>query len=393
MGVAVLAVSPAGLDASDVIGWLALAIGTVSGCALILGQVEPVPFLFSITALVGAVAPIVDAPVAMALNVIVVSVLATGALLVRSLAGFWSLAALSLAAVAARPVLGLMGWESDLALSVPPSVAWIIATTAVIATALGFRSLRDQLVRRDIQQRDMNRLISSLAHHLRTPLTAVIGFGHLIAGEVGTETGHEYARRIVDHGWELSSSLDDLIIAARADANGLEMRRQPIDLRGLVEEVVSSQPGALEKLSACSVTGTAIGDPARARQILAHLVSNAVLHGGPVMSISTRTASGQVTVYVSDNGPPLEEAALERAFEPFHSESKVAQSLRRGIGLTVARILARAMGGEVELVSDHTGVTARFRLPADPQHSVTIDTAASLNGLRHSALWRASSDR
>lgn len=388
MGVAVLTVSPPGMDASDVVGWLSLAVGATSGAALLSGHVRPVPFLVAITVLVGAVAPIVDAAVAMALSAIVVSVLATGALLVPSLPRFWSLASLAVLAVATRPVLAVIGWESPLARSLPPAVAWVVATTAVITTAVSFRGLRDELMRKDRHQRDMNHLISSLAHHLRTPLTGVIGFGHLIACEVATESGQEYARRIVSHGWELSSSLDDLIIAARADANGLDMRRRPVDLYQVVEKAVSSQSGARDKLSACSVTGVAVGDPARIRQILGHLVSNAVIHGGPHMVIYSRVRGGNVTVYVSDDGPPPSPATLERAFEPFHSESKVAESLRRGIGLTVSRVLARAMGGEVELVSDHTGTTASLRLPADPQHSAVIGVTRPLNRLRHTALWR-----
>jgi len=388
MGLAILALSPSGLDASDVVGWLALGIGTASGCALYLQQVRPVPFLVAITALVGAVAPIVDFGLAMALNAIIVSVLATGALLVGSVGRFWALAALALLAMAIRPLLGIYGWENTLALSLPPAIPWVVATTALVATALSFRGLRDDLIRRERHQLDMNRLISSLAHHLRTPLTGVIGFGHLIAGEVLTETGQEYAGRIVSHGWELSSNLDDLIIAARSDSDGLEVHRRPVELRRMMEDAVSSVTGAREKLAYSSVTGVAVGDPERIRQVLVHLVSNAVVHGGPKMVIHSRIRGGNITVNISDDGPPLSDVEMDRAFEPFYSRAEMAESLSRGIGLNVSRVLARAMGGEVELASDHSGTTASLRLPADPQNSVTLGAVPQLTRRRHSMLWR-----
>jgi signal transduction histidine kinase len=388
MGMALLALSPPRMDASDVVGWLALAVGATAGCALYLGHVQPVPFLIAITVLVGAVAPIVEEGLAMALNMIVVSVLATGALLVGSVGRFWALAALSLVVMTVRPGLEMLGWHSTLALSLPPSVPWVVATTALVTTALSFRGLREGLIRKERHQLDMNQLISSLAHHLRTPLTGVIGFGHLIACEVLTAPGQEYARRIISHGWELSSSLDDLIIAARSDADGLDMRRRPVELRAVTDEVLASVPGATGKLSFCSVTGVGIGDPARIKQVLGHLVSNAVVHGGPKMVVYSRIRGRHVTLYVSDDGPPLTRSELERAFEPFYSQSKVAESLERGIGLTVSRVLAQAMGGDVELISDHSGTTASFRLPADPQHSVTLGVARHLTRLRPGHLWR-----
>ncbi len=387
MGLAVLALSPPGVDASDVVGWLALGVGATSGCALYLGYARPVPFLIAITVLVGAVAPIVDVGLAMALNVIVVSVLATGALLVGSVGRFWALAALALLAMAVRPVVGILGWDSPMALSLPPTVPWVVATTALVTTAISFRGLREELIRKDRHQLEMNRLISSLAHHLRTPLTGVIGFGHLVASETLTESGREYARRIVSNGWELSSNLDDLIIAARSDVDGLDMRRYPVDLRHAVDEVLSFVPGAHDKLSYRAVNGVAVGDPARIKQILGHLVSNAVIHGGPHMVVYSRVRGGNVEVCVSDDGPPLDDAALQQAFEPFHSQSKVAESLRRGIGLTVSRVLARAMAGDVELLSDHSGTTVTLRLPADPQRSTTMG-ARQLTRLGHSTLWR-----
>lgn len=389
MGVALLAVSPAGFDASDIVGWLALGVGTASGCALVLGRGRPVPFLITIMVLVGAVAPIVDVSLAMALNTIVVSVLATGALLVRSLPRFWAFVALALAAMAARLVLAFLGVQTVLAVSLPPTVPWMVATTSIVTTAISFRGLRDQLIRKDQHRTEMNHLISSLAHNLRTPLTGVIGFGHLVESEVLTAAGQEYAHRVVSHGWELSSCLDDLIIAARSNADGLEMLRRPVDLGQAVDQILSSVPGARDKLSYCSVRGEAIGDPTRVNHVIRHLVSNAVEHGGQNVIIHSRGRGREVTLYVNDDGPVLSDEVMSRAFEPFYHRSDNEELLGRGIGLTVSRILAQAMGGDVRLDNDHTGTTAALRLPASFDYSIPTSDTLSIFQRTHRNLWRS----
>lgn len=389
MGVALLVVSPAGIDASDVVGWLALGVGTASACALVLGRGRPLPFLIAIMGLAGAMAPIVDVSLAMALNTIVVSVLATGALMIKSLTRFWAFAALALAAMAGRLVLALLGIQTVVVPSLSPTVPWIVATTSIVTTAICFRGLRDQLIRKDQHRSEMNRLISGLAHNLRTPLTSVIGFGHLVESEVLTAAGQEYAHRVVTHGWELSTCLDDLIIAARSNADGLEMLRRPVNLRQVVDQVLSSVPGAQNKLSYCSVRGEAIGDPTRINHVIRHLVSNAVEHGGRNMIIHSRGHGHEITLYVNDDGPALSDDVLRRAFEPFYQRPDVEESLGKGIGLTVSRILAQAMGGDVHLGNDDTGTTAELRLPAAFDYSVPTSDTLSLFQRTHRNLWRS----
>lgn len=373
LGLTLLAISPAGLDAGDVVGSLAVGVGVLGSASLLLGHRRPLGHLIAVVVLVGAVSPVVDPALAIALDVLVVAVLATGAFLIRRVEGFWGFVALALVAISIHPVLSLMGWQNSMVLSVPPAVPWLVALTAVVTAAVGFRSMRDRIMLRDQYFEEVNHVVSSLAHRLRTPLTGMLGFGHLIAGEVLTDDGQDFARRIVENGWDLSATLDDLVIAARSHAGGLEMLRRPVSLGVLVNEVLDSVPGARGKLSYCSVKGTAIGDPSRVKQILRHLVTNAVDHGGPNVVIYSRTDDDGVVVSVVDDGPGLTEDDRKRAFDWYFRRSNSDNLLGVGIGLSVSRVLAEAMRGSLELTNDHSGTTATLRLPADPR---TVKTSA-----------------
>jgi phosphoethanolamine N-methyltransferase len=94
-------------------------------------------------------------------------------------------------------------------------------------------------------------------------------------------------------------------------------------------------------------------DPVRLRQIIRNLLSNRTRYGGPGHRVSTRTEGEMVLIEVADDGPPIPEDRREAIFLPFESGHDDRPSDSAGLGLSVARDLARAMGGD--LVYDHAG--------------------------------------
>jgi len=80
---------------------------------------------------------------------------------------------------------------------------------------------------------------------------------------------------------------------------------------------------------------------------------------------------------------------MSRAFEPFYHRPDVEESLGNGIGLTVSRILAQAMGGDVHLGNDDTGTTAALRLPAAFDYSIPTSDTLSLFQRTHRNMWRS----
>lgn len=118
-------------------------------------------------------------------------------------------------------------------------------------------------------------------------------------------------------------------------------------LSEVTERVLSSLGHDSIPLAGAPVTVAA--DPARVRQVVRNLVSNACKYGGREVRIETGTDGGMGFVEVADDGPGVEPADIERSFEPYeraHPLDGYPGSI--GLGLSVSRRLARVMGGNLE---------------------------------------------
>ena len=135
-----------------------------------------------------------------------------------------------------------------------------------------------------------NELIASISHELRTPLTAVVGFAQVLQDEtsgLSAEERAEMIRVIVEEGVDLANIVEDLLTAAKADDGTLTVVHVPVDLRAQTAQVLESwhrqEAGHIE------ITGSAIraiADPARVRQVLRNLISNALKYGGNTIRIN-----------------------------------------------------------------------------------------------------------
>jgi len=366
-GLGVLAVSAPGFDGTDVLSLLALAIGIGAATNIMLDRTDPVPVLVLIVILVGTTAPFVDLALAMALSGVVIGVVATGSLLIERTQGVVALIGLGLVAVAFRPALDTLGYLSVEAAPMPASAPWIVSLVALMTTALGFRALRDQLVRKDAHQARINDLVENTAYQIKTPLTAAMGFAYLLRAELGDQVGAGYADGVIRRGWEVSLGLDDLMIVSRSETSDLEILERPVDVSSALESCLDNVIGARVKLMEIDATGSVLGDPVRVKQVLRHLVSNAVLHGGGEMWIRGRAQGRVYELRIHDNGTPLDEHQREEIFEPFHRLPTIDPKAGRGVGLTVSRILSAAMGGDLRIESAPDGNTAVLLLRTAPE--------------------------
>lgn len=112
-----------------------------------------------------------------------------------------------------------------------------------------------------------------------------------------------------------------------------------------------------------------LADEERSAQVLANLLSNALKYSpsGQPVTLSVRADAGMVVFQVTDRGPGLGPSDAQRVFERFYRVDSSRSRLGggSGVGLTIARGLARAMGGEVQVTSElGTGSVFRFSLPA-----------------------------
>ncbi|MFQ5524488.1 MAG: ATP-binding protein [Acidimicrobiia bacterium] len=200
--------------------------------------------------------------------------------------------------------------------------------------------------------RSKDQLIASVAHELRTPLAAVIGFAQVLKDESGSLSEAERAEMIqliVAEGMDLSNVVDDLLVAARAESPLLAVAQVSVDLRAQAAQVLESLGReGVGRLECLGPTARALGDPSRVRQILRNLVSNALKYGGDEIRVVVTGSGSTARVAVIDNGhgvPPGEEERIFESYERAHSLPGLAPSL--GLGLTVSRELARLMGGDL----------------------------------------------
>lgn len=198
--------------------------------------------------------------------------------------------------------------------------------------------------------RSKDELIASVSHELRTPLTTLVGFARLLHDDSTPLSEGERAEMmeaIVHQSADLTNIVDDLLVAAKAKADALEVVRVSVDLRAQVAQVLETW--TREEVDHVQILGSrtsGVGDPARVRQILRNLVSNALRYGGQEIVIWIEENETWARVGVGDNGDPISDEDRERIFEPYqraHQTVGVTPSL--GFGLAVSRQLAHLMGG------------------------------------------------
>jgi two-component system, sensor histidine kinase len=230
--------------------------------------------------------------------------------------------------------------------------------------------------------------LADIAHEIRTPLTGVVALGELLAtSELGArERGWATAIKGTAEHLVLLTSL--IVDAGRADAKRLVLRRELIRPRRLLDALAASlaaraEAKGIEQTVDISATlpEAVIGDPLRLRAALENLIENAVkfTKRGSVRLAAKceRAARGKVRLIftVTDSGIGLSNAEIKRLFRPFAQASD--QIARRyggaGLGLSLAKRVAEAMGGQLTVASE-PGHGSRFRM------SVTMDRVMDAPG-------------
>lgn len=201
--------------------------------------------------------------------------------------------------------------------------------------------------------RSKNELIASISHELRTPLTAMMGFAEILYGNTSGISGVERAelmQLIAKQSGHLTNIVDDLLTAAEAEAKTLAVLRMSVNLCIQAERVLGSWHD--ENVQGVALSGgsshQAAGDPARVRQILRHLISNALKYGGATVRVSVDGDPTICRVGVHDNGSAIPLDVQGRMFEAYrHANQLPGVTASMGLGLTLSRHLARLMDGDL----------------------------------------------
>lgn len=202
-----------------------------------------------------------------------------------------------------------------------------------------------------------NRFVASVSHEIRTPLTAILGFARVIEGSNDlTEDDRKLMNSsIAEHAQEMSNLVEDLLVAARADLGQLEILNVKVDVLAQIENTLGAGGSFTTDVIVRADTPDpyALADPARVRQILRNLLTNAERYGGQDVTVTVQREDRHLYVDVADNGDGLSGDDGARIFQPYesaHMESGRTGSV--GIGLTISRQLAELMRGSLEYKYD-----------------------------------------
>lgn len=222
--------------------------------------------------------------------------------------------------------------------------------------------------------------LAAVSHDLRQPLNASLGFLDIalmgLRGEVGLSL-REDLERVRRNQQHLLALINDVLSFARIEAGQLVVRREIVPLGHVLEALpalVSPQAdakGVSLRIAACPSTLGIVGDRDRVVQVFTNLLTNAIkaTPAGGTVSIDCDPAGDVVLARVRDTGVGIPAEMRDRIFEPF---VQVTRSLSRpedgiGLGLSISRNLARAMGGELTVDSAMgEGSVFTVRLPRAP---------------------------
>ena len=209
-------------------------------------------------------------------------------------------------------------------------------------------------------------LMADLAHELRTPLSAIEGYMEgLIDGVVPAEV--ETFASVAEEAARLKRLASDLSSLSRIQEEGGVTRRVGFDLGDLASSVATRLRPQFDDQNVQLLVDTphlaVSGDPDRLTQVIVNLLGNALSYtpSGGRVKVTGRHRGGQIELAVSDTGRGLSTADLQRVFERFY-RADPASIGGSGIGLTIARGIARAHGGDVVAHSNGPGTGATFTL-------------------------------
>jgi signal transduction histidine kinase len=213
-------------------------------------------------------------------------------------------------------------------------------------------------------------MLTRVSHELRTPLSAVVGYAYVLrdGADTLTETDRiEAIRSIAEQSADLSGLIDDLLASARYELGELTIRAVSTNLRAQTSQILESWYEG----SPIEVDGEApraMADPARVRQILRNLISNAHRYGGSRIRVVLGANGDVADVQVRDDGKGIPSELQERVFGAFYRvPSSEVHPSSIGLGLAVSRDLARLMGGDLTYRREADESVFDLQLPAAPQ--------------------------
>jgi signal transduction histidine kinase/DNA-binding NarL/FixJ family response regulator len=226
-------------------------------------------------------------------------------------------------------------------------------------------------------------ILGKVAHDLKNPLGVITGRTEMMADfldsdPVSADKVRSQVQHIRQSAERLIGMVDTLLADAMADALNISIRREPIDMTALVQEVIEASRPLLDRkqqrIEIETLESRAVsGDPDRLREAIDNLVSNAIKYSpiGGRIRMSVGRSGDDTVIRVSDNGPGLSPEDMSRLFGRFQrlSAKPTAGESSTGLGLSIVKRIVELHGGQitVESLGPGSGTTFTIALPSDTQ--------------------------
>jgi len=216
------------------------------------------------------------------------------------------------------------------------------------------------------------RFSADASHHLKTPIAILRADVEEVLADVNcSESTQARAEGLLHRIHQLSSVVDNLLLLSRADAGRVELSKGDFDLGEVLEGVLDDALTLAEPLDLtveANIPKRLLlkADPTFVGMIAQNLVENAVKYNtrGGRIRVEARAVNGEVEMTIGNTGDGIPGERADQLFERFFRVRGGARVPGHGLGLSIARELARAHGGDVELVrSDESWTEMRVRLP------------------------------
>ena len=244
---------------------------------------------------------------------------------------------------------------SEILVYLIPVVGIACVLWALAITRHGRQREREVVRLSEEAHRIKNDFVAMVSHELRTPLTSIAGFADTLVEswkELPKEEVDEFLSIINRQAIYLGDLVEDVLVIPRLEADRLRFQPELFDLGDLIEDVAKMVfPNGGKKTSLVSLPdGVRVkADRRRVQQVIRNLMENARKYGGDQIMVEGFVMGDQYLIIISDNGPGVPDEETQKVFENFEQLSKgdARESTGIGLGLPIARRLARAMGGEV----------------------------------------------
>lgn len=253
----------------------------------------------------------------------------------------------------------------------PEELDLIASAASLSAIAISYKRNEEALRNLD---RAKDEFISTAAHELRAPLTAIMGYADLlVAGVSNPDQQREYAAEISGRGDALERLIGDLLdVSIIQLGRRLMLKQQPTMLLPMVERVFNqfrqNAPGHHLELRCSPETPAHIScDAGRMTQVLENLLNNAIKYSpqGGAIVLEIEPVNSSLRFCLSDQGIGMNEGEQRRAFDKFYRADPSSKAPRGlGLGLSIVRQIVEGHGGTIELKSrPQRGTSVTFTLP------------------------------